>query len=137
MAHWQAGAQGRGVLFAGDAIFPKPDGMVTFMRSYPNMIPLSAAVVRRLAAHASRYDFDTLFNNFGPRSAGRSRQRASLGGALRRVGLRRERPSHLIAQAARKAASAAVSTSPSGSTRLRLTICVTVPSTSACAHAAR
>ena len=65
MAHWQAGAQGRGVLFAGDAIFPKPDGMVTFMRSYPNMIPLSAAVVRRLAAHASRYDFDTLFNNFG------------------------------------------------------------------------
>lgn len=65
MAHWRAGAQGRGVLLAGDAIFPTPDGMVTFLRSYPNRIPLSAAVVRRLAAHVARYEFETLYNNFG------------------------------------------------------------------------
>ncbi|GAB97643.1 hypothetical protein BJY21_000698 [Kineosphaera limosa] len=68
IAHWRDGAQGRGVLLAGDAIFPTPDGMVTFLRSYPNRIPMSAAVVRRLAEHASRYEFDSLYNNFGSRA---------------------------------------------------------------------
>ena len=65
IAHWTDGAGGRGVLFAGDAIFPVADGHVTFLRSYPNRIPLSAAVVRRMAAHVSRYSFDVLYNNFG------------------------------------------------------------------------
>lgn len=65
IAHWPAGAQGRGVLLAGDAIFPVADGGVTFLRSYPNRIPLSAAVVRRMAAQVSRYAFDVLYNNFG------------------------------------------------------------------------
>ncbi|GAB3807305.1 MBL fold metallo-hydrolase [Humibacter antri] len=49
-ALWDAGAEGRGVLLAGDAIFPNPNGTsVSFMRSYPNLLPLSAAVVERLA----------------------------------------------------------------------------------------
>lgn len=65
IAHWPAGADGGGVLFAGDAIFPVADGNVTFLRSYPNRIPLSAAVVRRMATHVSRYRFDVLYNNFG------------------------------------------------------------------------
>lgn len=64
IAHWATGAGGRGVLLAGDAIFPVADGFVTFLRSYPNRIPLSAAVVRRIAAHVARYDFDVLYNNF-------------------------------------------------------------------------
>ena len=53
------------MLFAGDAIFPTPDGMVTFLRSYPNRIPLSARVIRRIADHAARYEFEVLYNNFG------------------------------------------------------------------------
>lgn len=65
IALWSAGAGGRGVLFAGDAIFPVPDGNVTFLRSYPNSIPLSAGVIERIAAHVSRYDFDVLYSNFG------------------------------------------------------------------------
>ncbi|SEB70029.1 Metallo-beta-lactamase superfamily protein [Paramicrobacterium humi] len=65
LAHWSAGADGRGMLFAGDAIFPTPDGNVTFLRSYPNRIPLSAAVIRRMADFVSRFDFDVLYNNFG------------------------------------------------------------------------
>lgn len=65
IAHWPAGAAGRGVLLAGDAIFPVADGNVTFLRSYPNRIPLSAAVVRRMADQVATYSFDVLYNNFG------------------------------------------------------------------------
>jgi glyoxylase-like metal-dependent hydrolase (beta-lactamase superfamily II) len=56
---------GRGVLLAGDAIFPVADGGVTFLRSYPNRIPLSAAVVRRIADRVGRWQYDHLYNNFG------------------------------------------------------------------------
>ena len=64
VAVWEAGADGRGVLLAGDAIFPVADGNVTFLRSYPNRIPLSAAVVRRMAAQLDSLRFDRLYNNF-------------------------------------------------------------------------
>ncbi|WP_413450248.1 MBL fold metallo-hydrolase [Georgenia phoenicis] len=64
VAHF-TGADGRGVLLAGDGIFPGPDGRsVSFLRSYPNRIPLSAAVVRRIADQVARLDFDRLYNNF-------------------------------------------------------------------------
>lgn len=72
VVHWIA-PDGQGVLFSGDTIAPVPaHGWVTFERSYPNRIPLSAAVVRRIAAHVARYDFDRLYGNFGgvvPRDA--------------------------------------------------------------------
>lgn len=64
VAVWGAGAEGRGILLAGDAIFPVADGNVTFLRSYPNRIPLSAAVVRRIAAQVGEWEFDRLYNNF-------------------------------------------------------------------------
>jgi hypothetical protein len=65
VALWRAGAGGRGVLLAGDTIFANPDGTASFMRSYPNRIPLSAAVVQRLADATDRLEFDRLYNNFG------------------------------------------------------------------------
>lgn len=65
VALWSAGADGRGVLLAGDTIFANPDGTASFMRSYPNRIPLSAAVVQRLADATDRLTFDRLYNNFG------------------------------------------------------------------------
>ncbi|MFC7022142.1 hydrolase [Promicromonospora thailandica] len=65
VAHWAAGAQGRGVLLSGDTIFANPDRTsVSFMRSYPNRIPLSGTVVQRIADHVSRFEFDRLYNNF-------------------------------------------------------------------------
>lgn len=67
VAIWSDGADGRGVLLAGDAIFPVADGNVTFLRSYPNRIPMSAQVVERIAARVDQYKFDVLFNNFGAR----------------------------------------------------------------------
>ena len=43
------------MLFSSDTIHGNPDGAtVTFMRSYPNRIPLSAAVVAAARCRASR-----------------------------------------------------------------------------------
>ncbi|MDX2357526.1 hydrolase [Dietzia sp. PP-33] len=65
VVHWTA-PDGRGVLFTGDTIGSVADpGWVTFMRSFPNWMPLSGAVVRRIAEHVSRYDFDRIYSNFG------------------------------------------------------------------------
>lgn len=65
VAHWPAGADGRGVLLTGDTIAPVPaDGWVTFMRSYPNRIPLSAAVVARMAATVDALAFDRIYDEF-------------------------------------------------------------------------
>lgn len=65
VVHWAAGAEGRGVLLTGDTIFANPDRVtVSFMRSYPNRLPLSGNVVLRIADHVSRFEFDRLYNNF-------------------------------------------------------------------------
>jgi hypothetical protein len=64
--HWAAGAGGRGVLLASDTIQSNPDRTtVTFMRSFPNRIPLSATVVQRLAQAIDGLAFDRLYDNFG------------------------------------------------------------------------
>lgn len=63
---WATGNDGLGVLFASDAIFTNPDRRtVSFMRSYPNRLPLSGNVVQRLAAQVEQLHFDRLYNNFG------------------------------------------------------------------------
>lgn len=65
VVHWAAGAEGRGVLLAGDTVLPNPDRTsVAFLRSYPNNIPLSAAVVERVTRHLERFEFDRLYGNF-------------------------------------------------------------------------
>jgi hypothetical protein len=81
VVHWADGAEGRGVLLSGDTIMANPDRTsVSFMRSYPNRIPLSAAVVERVAAHVGRLAFDRLYNNFEgivPADAGAVVQRSA------------------------------------------------------------
>jgi hypothetical protein len=63
--HWSAGADGRGVLLSGDTVMANPDRTsVSFMRSYPNRIPLSGAVALRVAEHVARRPFERLYNNF-------------------------------------------------------------------------
>lgn len=65
IAHWSAGAGGKGVLLTGDTVFANPDrSSVAFMRSYPNHLPLSGAVARRVADHVDRFEFDRLYGNF-------------------------------------------------------------------------
>lgn len=72
VATWTA-ADGLGVLLSGDTIAPNADrATVAFMRSYPNRIPLSAAVTQRVARDVLRLDFDRIYGNFGnpvPRDA--------------------------------------------------------------------
>ena len=64
--HWSAGAGGRGVLLGSDTIQANPDRVTaTFMRSYPNRIPMSAAVVERIASAVEGLGFDRLYDNFG------------------------------------------------------------------------
>jgi hypothetical protein len=66
VAHWSAGAEGRGVLLSSDTIHANPDrATTTFLRSYPNRIPLSSAVVQRVTRGAEALGFDRLYDNFG------------------------------------------------------------------------
>lgn len=67
VVHWR-GADDRGVLLAGDSIMVNPDRVTTsFMRSYPNRLPLSGPVALRIAAHVARWEFDRLYSNFALR----------------------------------------------------------------------
>jgi hypothetical protein len=66
VVHWTAGAEGEGVLFGSDTIQANPDRTsTTFMRSYPNRIPLSAAVVERITQAVEVLPFARLYDNFG------------------------------------------------------------------------
>jgi len=59
--HWAQGGGGRGTLLSGDIVQVIPDRkFVTFMRSYPNMIPLSAPAVERIGAMLEPYPFDVI-----------------------------------------------------------------------------
>jgi hypothetical protein len=64
--HWTAGAHGKGVLLVSDTIHANPDrASVTFLRSYPNRIPLSPTVVQRITRAVTQLPFDRLYDNFG------------------------------------------------------------------------
>ena len=66
VVHWTAGAAGGGVLLVSDTIHANPDrATVTFLRSYPNRIPLSPAVVQRITGAVTQLPFDRLYDNFG------------------------------------------------------------------------
>lgn len=62
MLHWSSGANGKGALFTGDIIQVVSDRRwVSFMYSYPNLIPLSAAEVRRIVGVVEPYSFDRIY----------------------------------------------------------------------------
>lgn len=66
--HWPAGAGGRGALFCGDVLQVAPDRRhVSFMRSYPNYLPLSAKVVERAVARLAPCRFDRIYGAFSER----------------------------------------------------------------------
>lgn len=69
LLHWPAGAEGRGALLTGDTIQAVPDRQaVSFMYSYPNYIPLPAAVVRRIAATVEPLAFDRIYGGWFDRT---------------------------------------------------------------------
>jgi hypothetical protein len=68
MLYWPAGAEGKGALLSGDIIQVVFDRRrVSFMYSYPNLIPLGAEAVRRLAAAVAPFRFERIYGAFHPR----------------------------------------------------------------------
>lgn len=60
--YWRAGADGRGALLTGDIIQVVQDTRwVSFMRSYPNLIPLPGSKVREITERVRPYDFDRIY----------------------------------------------------------------------------
>src|SRR5262249_15142735 len=56
VCHWTAGAGGGGAMLAGDVLQVVPDRrFVSFMYSYPNLIPLPAHVVARVAPRVAAF----------------------------------------------------------------------------------
>lgn len=89
--HWPAGADGRGALLTGDTITVVQDrDWVSFMWSYPNLIPLDEVTVERIAGQVERFAFDRVYGGWwgrvvvtdGGRAVRRSADRyvARLGG---------------------------------------------------------
>jgi hypothetical protein len=63
--HWNGAQDGKGVLLAGDILQVTPGAHhVSFMWSYPNMLPLSAADVRSVAERLSSWSYERIYGAF-------------------------------------------------------------------------
>jgi hypothetical protein len=60
--HWSGGRDGAGALFSGDIFTVVPDRRwVSFMYSYPNLIPERPNTIRRAVAMMQSYQFDRVY----------------------------------------------------------------------------
>jgi hypothetical protein len=59
-----AAADGRGAVLVGDTATVVKDRHVSFMRSYPNLIPLPAATVRDVAERVTRHRFARIYGGW-------------------------------------------------------------------------
>lgn len=67
--HWADGAGGAGALFVGDSITVVPDRrFVSFMTSYPNLIPMSATKVQRILEAVEPFEFDRIYGGWWGRN---------------------------------------------------------------------
>jgi glyoxylase-like metal-dependent hydrolase (beta-lactamase superfamily II) len=67
--HWPDGVEGRGAVLSGDTLQVVMDRRyVSFMYSYPNLIPLDAATVERMAAKIRRYRYERVYGAFNGRT---------------------------------------------------------------------
>jgi hypothetical protein len=63
--HCAAAAEGRGVVCAGDILTVTTDRKwLSFMRSYPNFIPLAARTVARIGAALKPFAFETIYGHY-------------------------------------------------------------------------
>ena len=62
--HWESGAGGAGALLTGDAVQVGPDRQVSFMRSYPNMVPLDRGSVQRIADALAPLAYERVYGAF-------------------------------------------------------------------------
>ena len=60
--YWPDGAAGKGALFTGDGILPVEDRRwVSFMYSYPNLIPISKRAVEKIVSSVVPLEFDRIY----------------------------------------------------------------------------
>ena len=60
--HWAGGADGRGALLSGDIVQVIPDRrFVSFMWSYPNLVPLPAAAIDRIVSALEPHGFERIY----------------------------------------------------------------------------
>ena len=60
--HWPAGGNGKGALLTGDIIQVVQDRrFVSFMRSYPNLIPLGPALIHQILERIERFPFEQIY----------------------------------------------------------------------------
>lgn len=63
--HWAAGANGRGALLTADTIMVVSDRKrVSFMYSFPNMIPLPAHEVQRVVQAVAPFEYDRIYSGW-------------------------------------------------------------------------
>jgi hypothetical protein len=63
--HWADGADGRGAVLSGDILQVAADTRrVSFLWSYPNMMPLAAATVSRIAGTLAPWRFERIYGAF-------------------------------------------------------------------------
>ena len=63
--HWAAGAERRGALLTGDTMYVAQDRrFVSFMYSYPNLIPLNAKAVEHIVESVEPYAFDRIYGGW-------------------------------------------------------------------------
>jgi len=66
--HWGAGADGKGALLTGDTITVVSDRrFVSFMYSYPNLIPLNASSINRIVQSVEPFAFDRIYGGWWER----------------------------------------------------------------------
>jgi glyoxylase-like metal-dependent hydrolase (beta-lactamase superfamily II) len=60
--HWKKGASGKGSLHTGDSVYVVADKRyVSFMYSFPNLIPLPASAIRRIVSTLDPFPFDRIY----------------------------------------------------------------------------
>ena len=61
--HWTTGAEGKGVLLSGDIVNVVQDRRyVSFMYSFPNLIPLPTKAMRRIVASLDPFEFERIYS---------------------------------------------------------------------------
>ena len=84
--HWAEGAGGKGALLVGDTTAVVLDRRyVSFMRSYPNNIPLSASAIRQILEAVKPYPFDKIYGGWWGRDVAEGGEKALRESAERHI----------------------------------------------------
>jgi glyoxylase-like metal-dependent hydrolase (beta-lactamase superfamily II) len=69
--HWAAAAEGRGALLTGDTIMVVPDRRwMSFMRSFPNLVPLNRRAVEHIVEAVEPFGFERVYAAWWDRVCG-------------------------------------------------------------------